>query len=217
MHAALRPVWLFKMLESWRLAQSMLADPATAETDDELMARMAADDRRALEDLYDRHAATVMGLAVRIVDDRGLAEEIVQETFFRVWKQSVSFDGARGQVTTWLFGIARNLAIDALRRRKVRPQPLQHETEVTQLDLLTDPADDPADIAWTALAYERVRQAMAELPLDQRRVLELAYFDGLTRQEIAQQLDAPLGTVHTRARLALGKLRDALADAGLGD
>jgi RNA polymerase sigma-70 factor (ECF subfamily) len=167
--------------------------------------------------LYDRYAPAVMGLALKMLGDRALAEEVVQETFWRVWRNADSFRAQRGSFPAWLFGIARNLTIDMCRRRKVRPQPARDDAEEQKIDRAPDPDVDVAESAWTAIKHTQVRTAMDVLPPAQRRVIELAYFGGLTRQEIAEATGEPLGTIHTRARLALQKLRETLQAQGFED
>ena len=182
--------------------------------DEQLMNRVVAGDSAALETLYDKYAATVLGVVLRIVADRTVAEEIVQETFWRVWDKATGFDISRGKFSTWMFSIARRLAIDSTRRQKVRPQAARSEAEEERM--LREP--DDASVAETAVLHleqERVRSALTVLSPEQYEVIELAYFKGLTRQEIAQAIDKPLGTIHTRARLGLQKLRTALEAAGL--
>jgi len=177
-------------------------------TDSELIARVANRDKRALEELYDRYAASALGLALKMLGERTLAEEIVQEAYWRVWKRAATFELERGQFTAWLFGIVHNLCIDEIRRRRARPATLSTDSEdVAILDLPDVSMDVPAS-ALQSVTGEQVRSALSSLPAAQRSVIELAYFEGLTHQEIAAQLNEPIGTIHTRARLALQKLRE---------
>lgn len=178
--------------------------------DAELMARVAGRDKRALEDLYDRYAASAMGLALKLIGERSAAEEIVQEAFWRVWKRAATFELGRGQFSAWLFGIVHNLAIDEMRRRRVRPQTVSTDSDDESILEVPDRDMDVAEAAFANVSGELVRAALAQLPANQRSVIELAYFHGLTHQEIAAHLNEPIGTIHTRARLALFKLRDAL-------
>ena len=182
--------------------------------DEILMQRTAARDAQALEMLYDRYAPTIMGLVVRWTGDRAAAEEIVQETFWRVWRHAASFRDRRGAFSSWLFGIARNLTIDLFRRQSVRPQAARDEGEEQRIDRAPDPASDVPEAVWLAIRRRQVRAALNDLPAAQRAVIEMAYFRGMTRQEIAEAIGEPLGTVHTRARLALQKLREALKAQG---
>ena len=188
-------------------------DPA----DEQLMTRVRNGDAAALEILYDRYAALIMGFAFRLLADRALSEEIVQETFWRVWRSAATFDARRGGFAGWLFGIARNLTIDLCRRRKIRPQPLIDEDQAQPIEHAPDPDVDVAETAWISIKRAQVRAALGELPAAQRTVIDLAYFRGMTRQEIAEVTGEPLGTIHTRARLALQKLREILQAQGFED
>lgn len=187
--------------------ERMSAEPLS---DAELMARVAARDKRALEELYNRYAAAAMGLALKMLGERSAAEEIVQEAFWRVWKRGTTFELGRGQFTAWLFGIIHNLAIDEMRRRRVRPNTISTDSEEDAVLDLPDGAVDVAETAFQSVTGEQVRLALGNLPEAQRSVVELAFFEGLTHQEIAARLNEPIGTVHTRARLALQKLRETL-------
>lgn len=179
------------------------------------MALVVAGDSNALETLYDRYAAPLMGVVLRIVKERAVAEEIVQETFWRVWDKADSFNADRGKFTTWMYSIGRRLAIDYTRRQKIRPQAARSEAEEEIMLREPDEATNVVETANLHFEQERVRSALSVLSPEQYEVIELAYFKGLTRQEIAQAVDAPLGTIHTRARLGLQKLRTALEGAGM--
>ena len=183
--------------------------------DEQLMAQVVAGDSIALETLYDRYAASLMGVVLRIVKERTVAEEIVQETFWRVWDRADGFDADRGKFSTWMYSIGRRLAIDYTRRQKIRPQAARSEAE--EEIMLREPDGETNVVETAALHFEqeRVRSALTVLSPEQYEVIELAYFKGLTRQEIAQVTDTPLGTIHTRARLGLQKLRSALEGAGM--
>lgn len=188
-------------------------------SDGELMQRIARGDSRALAELYDRYAAQVMGLCIRILNERELAEEALQEVFVRVWEKAQTFEAARGSASAWVLGITRNLCIDQLRRARVRPQmsePISTEADPPPFEeTLIDPAADVPNEAASRERARLVRRALNSLSLEQRQVIELSYFRGLTRREIARRLRWPEGTVHTRARLALQTLRQALAEQGL--
>jgi RNA polymerase sigma-70 factor (ECF subfamily) len=183
--------------------------------DEQLMAQVMAGDSTALETLYDRYAASLMGVVLRIVIERTVAEEIVQETFWRVWDKAASFDAAQGKFSTWMYSIGRRLAIDSIRRQKVRPQAARSQTEEEIMLRKPDAASNVTETADLHFEQERVRAALTTLSPEQYEVIELAYFKGLTRREIAQAIDTPLGTIHTRARLGLQKLRTALEAAGM--
>lgn len=179
--------------------------------DGTLVAQVARGDSAALEVLYDRYASRVLGISLKIVGDQALAEDILQETFWRVWQSADTYQPQLGPFTGWLFRIARNLSIDAYRRRNVRPQTVMTpEGSDTILDETPDPDMDVAEQAQSILTSRQVRKALDSLPSVQRQVIELAYFYGMTRQEIAEATGEPLGTIHTRARLALQKLRGEL-------
>ncbi len=180
-------------------------------SDDTLAAQVARGNSIALEALYDRHGSTVLGLTLKIVGDRAAAEDVLQETFWRVWKSANTYQPQRGSFTSWLFRIARNLAIDVYRRRNVRPQVvLDGDEGASVLDQTPDPDMDVAEQAQAALNHKQIRSVMSSLSGVQRQVIEMAYFYGMTRQEIAQATGEALGTIHTRARLALQKLREEL-------
>jgi len=180
-------------------------------SDESLVIRVAGGNSAALEVLYDRYAAIVLGLALRIIGERASAEDVVQETFWRVWKGAETFQPQRGLFISWLFRIARNLSIDAYRRGNVRPQGVSADDD--DASILEQTPDLDVDIAaqtQSILENKQIRNALSSLPGVQRQVIEMAYFHGMTRQEIAEATGEALGTIHTRARLALQKLRDEL-------
>ena len=176
--------------------------------DGQLIEGVARGDRQAFEMLYERYAPAVFGLGLKMLGDREVAEEAVQEIFWRIWQRAKSFDRNRA-FAPWLFGIAHNYCIDELRRRRARPQSVYEDDEHP---ILSGIADD-TDVSAEALQSEQrriVAEALRELPTEQRQALELAYFGGLTQQEIAVRLGNPLGTIKTRMRLGLQKLRTIL-------
>jgi len=167
-------------------------------------------DATAFEIVYDRHGGAAYSLAYRIVGDRGGAEDVTQEAFLSVWRSGARFDRTRGSVRTWLLGVVRNRAIDSLRRQATR-------APIVDLELDRLPATGPAaELTDTeALRHEaarEVRGALETLPAEQLKVIELAYFGGLTHSEIAEALGMPLGTVKGRMRLAMEKIRATLAE-----
>ena len=183
-------------------------------SDEILVAQVACGDRSALEILYEHYAPTILGISLKILGDRAAAEDVLQETFWRVWQSAVTYQTQRGSVTAWLFGIARNLAIDAYRRRKVRPQTTTKTTDTDViLDRMPDLTVDVAEQVQSNLRHERLRNALRNLPPGQLQVIEMAYFYGMTRQQISEATGEALGTIHTRARLGLHKLREELEKA----
>jgi RNA polymerase sigma-70 factor (ECF subfamily) len=184
---------------------------ATA-TDDRLVAELGKRDPMALETLYGRYGDFVYSVSFRVVGDVQLAEDIAQEVFLRLWRRPDLFNSGRGRFLTWLLSIARNRAID---ERRSRGRRFRHETPpgISAEDLLaTTPAEDPGDSVLYSDDRLIVQRALAMLPPDQRLAIQLAYFGGYTQQEIAKGLSQPLGTVKTRIRLGLQKLRAALID-----
>lgn len=167
-----------------------------------LMARLAGGDRAALAELYDRYGPGVYGLARRMLGDAALAEDVTQEVFLKVWRAAARFDPERGRCATWILHIAHTTAVDAARARQ-RAAPSRFEEQPEEPDLRADTAAE----AEAAILGGQVRAALMRLPAEQREVLELAYFDALTQQQIAARLRLPLGTVKSRIRLGLESLR----------
>jgi RNA polymerase sigma-70 factor (ECF subfamily) len=185
-------------------------------SDEDLMECVASGDQQALAHLYERYARIIYGLAIKILTSTEHAEDVVQETFWRVWKRSSTFQAHSGQFAPWLFGIARNLCIDELRRRRVRPVTASNGVEEQVLLAIPDTHQDVAGLTWEAERRRLIVGALNDLPADQRQVIELAYFGGLSQREIADQLQSPLGTIKTRVRLALQKLKGILQHQGIG-
>ena len=180
-----------------------------------LIAAIAVGDSNALEQLYDRYGSMVYRVALRMLKNRELAEDAVQEVFWRVWRRSASFAHERGRVTQWLFGIAHNLCIDELRRMRARPAPVYEDVEHPVIQQLIDEQTDVPATAWTTEQRRVITEAMRELPAAQRQAIALAYFGGMSHQEIATKLNRPLGTIKTRVRLGLHKLGGLLVARGL--
>jgi RNA polymerase sigma-70 factor, ECF subfamily len=180
------------------------------QADDELIAAIARGDHAALLMLYDRYGRIAYGLAYRILGDPGAAEEAVQDAFLRVWRRAATFDPerARGAVRAWLLTIVHHCAIDLVRRRAGAPPVVAGLDEIAERQAVPDAWSDVSG----RLEQERVRTAVATLPGDQRRAIELAYFDGLTHREIAERDGLPLGTVKGRLRLGLRRLYGLLAE-----
>ena len=175
--------------------------------DEELMALVAGNDADAFEVVLERHADAAFSLAYRICGRRALAEDIVQDALLAVWRSGGRYDRTRGSVRTWTLGIVHNRAVDALRRSGVHERRRANDEgieETVEADQRTD-----AQAIENSTSLE-IRSAIDELPSEQRRVIELAYFGGFTHAEIASMLGAPIGTVKGRMRLGLHKLRDQL-------
>jgi RNA polymerase sigma-70 factor (ECF subfamily) len=172
-----------------------------------LIVRVRDRDEAALAALYDRFGGLVLTVALRVVGERELAEEIMQDTFLRCWNGAETYQSGRGQVSSWLMRIARNRAIDVLRSRNHRAR----RNERTSLDAAGE-ASHPTgpDEAEAIATRQAVAAALAALPTAQRRVVELAYYGGLSQSEIASRLGEPLGTVKSRTRAAMEQLRTSL-------
>ncbi|HEY0376033.1 MAG TPA: sigma-70 family RNA polymerase sigma factor [Pyrinomonadaceae bacterium] len=174
-------------------------------TDVENLRAVARGDEQALAALYDRYRLILFGLILRILHSQPEAEDVLQEVFLQVWRKASDFDEARGRPFTWLVMMARSRAIDRLRSTSARERSAGEAARAAP-DSISDAAAD----AVKSEQGEIVRQALAELPEEQRRALLLAYFEGLTQTEIAERLKTPLGTVKTRMRSGMLKLRELL-------
>lgn len=191
---------------------SRASAPAVGGVDAELVARMSAGDETALAQLYDRWSRAVQVLVIHLVRDGDDAEDILEETFWQAWRQASRYEAARGEVGTWLLTIARSRSLDRLRaRNRLREEPLTPVLLGDADAVGTVGDDDPARRVELKERRALVGNALRTLPPEQRQVLELAYFAGLSQSEIAQRTGQPLGTVKTRVRLAAQKLRDSLA------
>jgi RNA polymerase sigma-70 factor (ECF subfamily) len=166
---------------------------------------MTRGDHEGLAELYDRYGRLVYSLALRIVRDQGDAEDVVQEVFSQAWRQASRYESARGNVAAWLTNLTRSRAIDWTRGRRSRPEAVPGNAPTHDLPDSAEPIDE--QLALTEQAA-RIRARVAELSLLQRVVIELAFYDGLTHAEIAERLELPLGTVKTRIRQGLLKLKD---------
>jgi RNA polymerase sigma-70 factor (ECF subfamily) len=215
-------------------ALDALPDPDTGvQSDSSLMGQLIAGSEAALASLYDRHAEAVFATALRVSQDRGIAAEVVQDTFLTLWNRAELFDRSRGAVPTWLLAIARNRAIDRLRAAG------RHERAATFSSFGRGEADAQSTIEWLTStgdligaagpepgpemaladkeARESIQDALSSLSPLERRVIELAYDTGLSQSEIATHLGWPIGTVKTRTRRALRHLRERLEGPRLGD
>jgi RNA polymerase sigma-70 factor (ECF subfamily) len=185
------------------VAATMPAVAANDVTDGELIRRTGDGDRNAFEVLYRRYSRPVFGLALRRLGDRGRAEDAVQETFASIWRAARSYRPERGPGAPWLYAVARNAIID---RSRVRNEPPTDPPEEASTDV---GPEERAEAGWTAWTIHR---ALEELSPNERAVIELAYWSGLSQSEVAEYLGIPLGTVKTRTRAALAHLADQLEE-----
>jgi RNA polymerase sigma-70 factor (ECF subfamily) len=167
-----------------------------------LISRLRAGDQSAMADLYDRYSGVIYGVALRVLANTTAAEDVVQEIFLQLWRNPQAFDSDRGRLAPWLAVIARNRAIDHLRKR-----PAEDDIEEMPISCGVDLESEASQ----KLAVEKVRGVLTQLPQDQRKALEMAYFEGMTHSEIAGKTGEPLGTIKTRIRTGLLALRKAFA------
>ena len=180
-----------------------------AKGDGDLLVRLQRRDPQALAELYDRYGQVVFRLILRMVRDRGLAEDLVQETFLRVWNRAGGFDSERGAVGPWLLAVARNRAIDYLRFQGRRAESTLELNETEHPALFADLSNDALHVDFVL----QVKRALAQLASEQREAIELAYFEGMSQTEIAERMGQPLGTVKSWMRRALQQMREALGGA----
>jgi RNA polymerase sigma-70 factor, ECF subfamily len=205
--AAVRMVGMFNPLRT--TGGSGSTERLRVLADEELMQLVYRSNADAFEVIYDRHADAAFSLAYRMCAQRALAEDIVQEAFLSLWRSRVRYDRSRGSVRTWVLGIVHNRAIDALRRRAVRDRGIVDDEGLQER--VAAPERTDVDVARREEARE-IRDALDGLPDEQSRVIELAYFGGMTHVQIASMLDTPVGTVKGRMRLGLAKMRMTLGD-----
>ena len=179
-------------------------------SDEQLMSRLSGPEvELALSKLYDRYSRTVFGVGLKILGDRSLAEELLQEVFLKVWRSSHTFDPSRGSFSTWLYRVTRSVALDLYRKRahKVR-QVSNGEMHIAAVRDLSDGPQEVVDESWLTW---RVSMALEVLDAPHREVIELAYFSGLSQREISERTGVPLGTVKSRTASAFKRLRGELA------
>jgi RNA polymerase sigma-70 factor (ECF subfamily) len=177
--------------------------------DSSLLRCVQKGDGQALAVLYDRYGGIAYGLAYRIVGDAAGAEDAVQDAFVSMWKQAPRFDPERGQVRSWLLTIVHHRAIDIVRRRTNRPErQLPDGAE----EFLVDASARPDELAEWSMEARAIREAVSRIPDDQRRTVEMAYFHGMTHLEISEEMGVPLGTVKSRLRIAMDKMREYLRE-----
>ena len=184
-----------------------------ATLDDETLMRLIAHaSTEALNVLYDRYSRLVFSLALNAVGDHATAEEITQDVFFRVWEKANTYRVEQAKVSTWLTSVTRYRAIDVLRRRSSRPEQNSVGWEDVSVNILPASDDTPEDVVELRLMSARLQAAIVSLPAEQQQALALAFFQGLTHSEIAELLGHPLGTVKTRIRSGMQKLREILKE-----
>jgi RNA polymerase sigma-70 factor (ECF subfamily) len=213
------PAALTAFVPAWKVLPTFAAPTAPKESavpttdwfeDESLVIRLRERDAAALEALYDRHSRPVFSLALKMLGDVTAAEEVVQEVFLKLWRHPERYVPDRGRFRTWLLGVTHHRAIDALRSRRAE---LAHRGDYEAADdalAIPDGDPDPAELAWLSVQQDTIRKALSELPDVQREAIELAFFKGLTHSEIAAYLHEPLGTIKTRVRLGMQKLRMTL-------
>jgi RNA polymerase sigma-70 factor (ECF subfamily) len=183
--------------------------------DEALLVLVSQKNVDAFEELYDRHARVVFNLLLRVIRDASVAEELLQDTFWQVWQKAEQFEGS-GSAAAWLLRIARNKALDQLRRQRCRPQA--NEDALEKFEHLSTPhsqnTEQEVERRWT---YQHIASALEQLPGEQRCCLELAYFDGLSQSEIAVSTHLPLGTIKTRLRIGREKVERLLRAVGYGE
>lgn len=178
--------------------------------DEDLLALMERGEPRAFEVIYDRHARVAFSLAFRLLGDRTAAEDLVQDAFLAVWRGSARYSPARGSVRNWLLSILHNRGIDRLRTGAAMAR---RQEALEQVVLRQPDAPDAADLGLERAIAGDVRAGLEDLPPEQRQALDLAYYGGFTHQEISEMLELPLGTVKSRMRLGLERLRRGLGEA----
>ena len=179
-------------------------------TDTQLLEGIAQGDEASLAALYDRYHLLSFSLALRVVNDRGRAEDVVQDAFLSVWRKAGSYVSGRGSAKTWLTSIVRNRAIDVIRARRE-----SDSDDEAVLLALRDPRPGVVEQVTASLDRQTIRTAIAELPLEQRQAIAMAYFEGLSHSEISEATGLALGTVKSRIRLGMHRLKGLLLDAGV--
>jgi RNA polymerase sigma-70 factor (ECF subfamily) len=187
------------------------ADDLTTASDATLVVAVARYRQEALAEVYRRHAGSVYALAARLLHERSLAEEVVQEVFFRLWDAPERFDAARGSLRSYLLAQCHGRSVDLIRSESSR-----REREVKESRQRAEAGYDIEHEVWDLAVAEHVREALVDLPEEERRAIELAYFQGHTYREVAEILGQPEGTVKSRIRAGMRRMRSALTDAGVG-
>jgi RNA polymerase sigma-70 factor (ECF subfamily) len=198
------------MVVASSIIEQKLTDFPTEISDQLLIQRLQRRDLSALEALINRHRSVAIGHACRVVRDRSLAEDVVQDAFLTIWRQPERYDPTRGSVRCWLLAIVHYRSIDKVRRLTAAGKLVELTT-----DIIDEAAADPGELAILAVERERVHAALGLLPADQRRAIELSFLQGRTHSEIAELMNCPLGTVKGRIRIGLEKLRTMIQSPDL--
>jgi len=182
--------------------------------DRDLLERVSAGDHAAFSEVYRRYSPAALGLAVRILGEQAMAEEVLQEVFLSVWRRAGAYDPARGSVRSWLFAQIHHRSVDVVRREEaVR----RRSTAAPESDVADERIDEVVEEGWLKARRDHVRRALGGLSPEQRQVIELAYYRGLTQTQVATETGVPLGTVKSRTLTAMRRLRDSLATAVMED
>ncbi len=176
--------------------------------DKECLKRISLREKEAFSIFYDRHAPMVLGFLMKMFQNKIDAEEVLQETFWQIWKKSAAYDVSRGSPSAWLIQIARTRGIDRIRQRNKNKAREIHSPE--SLQRMSDPSPSTVESMEKNQDKKLVRVALEELPSEQRQAIQLAYYEGFTHDEVSKKLNLPLGTIKTRIRLGMGKLYEAL-------
>jgi RNA polymerase sigma-70 factor, ECF subfamily len=196
-----------------RSSHSVTSRQADEPSDEQLITNLDGPEVEiALSKLYDRYSRTVFGVGLKILSDRSMAEELVQEVFLKVWRSSGTFDPSRGSFSTWLYRVTRSVALDLYRKRARRVRPVSDGNP--HLDSSRDPSAGPQEVADESWLSWRVSRALEVLDAPHREVIDLAYFSGLTQSEISERTGVPLGTVKSRMASAYKSLRKELVSQG---
>ncbi|MCB0262522.1 MAG: sigma-70 family RNA polymerase sigma factor [Calditrichaeota bacterium] len=186
-------------------------------TDDELIERLKSGQSQALSVLYDRYASQLYGLSLKILQNQSLAQDVIQEVFLSIWKNAKQFDRKRGAPMAWMTILCRNRCIDILRSKdtQTKRSAFSADDEIGNPALISEVEESPLHLADLSQLQNTVKTALAALPDDQRDLLELAYFQGFSQSEIAKKRELPLGTVKTRIRSGMLRLREIFTRIGI--
>jgi RNA polymerase sigma-70 factor (ECF subfamily) len=191
--------------------QRPVEEQSGSRDDDAVMAAIQSRDDAALAVFYDRHSRLAFGLAYRLLGERGAAEDVVQEAFLNVWRRAESYQVGRGSARSWLMSIVHNLAID---RRRGRMGRTANDVAIEDVEPFMESTDEDAfDIVARSMEAAQVQKVLFELPEEQRQAIIMAYFGGLTHQEIAERTGTPLGTIKSRMRLGLRRMRTLIEES----